>query len=549
MKIKFIEIQNFRRLRSTHIDFDDETTIFVGANNSGKTSAMVALRFFLLDTKKLTFRDITLSNWPKLDQLGTVWEKAKEDYEPALEELVSLMPMMDLWFDVADDELHHVVDLIPTLEWKGGVLGLRLRYEPKELARFYQEFVSARKAANEMAMVASKGSDEEKALKLWPKSMLHFIGRRFSELFKVRAYVLNPEKLELPNDGEAKPQVLTELQAALDSDPLVNLIRIDEISAQRELSDAGGIDPRGKSDYPESPEPRRIKRKLSEQLRSYYNRHLSPDKAPDASDLGALSAIQKAETTFDEKLEAGFKDAIDELQSLGYPGLADPRLKIKTQLQATDGLRHRSAVQYELAASSGAEQTPLMLPEDYSGLGYQNLISMVFMLMSFRDDWMRVGKAAVSLEPEDILEKTPPLHLVLVEEPEAHLHAQVQQVFIKKAYALLRKNKHLGDNKALSTQLVVSTHSSHLAHEADFKCLRYFRRRPANVPVETPVTTVANLSDAFGEDDGTQRFVSRYLKATHCDLFFADAAILVEGQAERILVPHFIRYLLNCTQI
>ena len=27
-----------------------------------------------------------------------------------------------------------------------------------------------------------------------------------------------------------------------------------------------------------------------------------------------------------------------------------------------------------------------------------------------------------------------PLHVVLIEEPEAHLHAQVQQVFIKKAY-------------------------------------------------------------------------------------------------------------------
>ncbi|MDO8311314.1 MAG: ATP-dependent endonuclease, partial [Sideroxyarcus sp.] len=33
----------------------------------------------------------------------------------------------------------------------------------------------------------------------------------------------------------------------------------------------------------------------------------------------------------------------------------------------------------------------------------------------------------------------------------------------------------------------------------------------------------------------------RYLKATHCDLFFADGAILVEGPAERILVPHFVR--------
>ncbi len=40
----------------------------------------------------------------------------------------------------------------------------------------------------------------------------------------------------------------------------------------------------------------------------------------------------------------------------------------------------------------------------------------------------------------------------------------------------------------------------------------------------------------------TKRFVKRYLKATHCDLFFADGVIFVEGQAERILVPHFIRH-------
>lgn len=34
--------------------------------------------------------------------------------------------------------------------------------------------------------------------------------------------------------------------------------------------------------------------------------------------------------------------------------------------------------------------------------------------------------------------------------------------------------------------------------------------------------------------------MTRYLRATHCDLFFADAAILVEGPAERMLIPHFI---------
>jgi predicted ATP-dependent endonuclease of OLD family len=64
--------------------------------------------------------------------------------------------------------------------------------------------------------------------------------------------------------------------------------------------------------------------------------------------------------------------------------------------------------------------------------------------------------------------KREPLHLVLVEEPEAHLHAQVQQVFINKAYSVLRDHEDLGAGQGLQTQLIVSTHSSHVAHETKF---------------------------------------------------------------------------------
>ncbi|WP_425470283.1 ATP-dependent endonuclease [Thiocapsa rosea] len=56
-----------------------------------------------------------------------------------------------------------------------------------------------------------------------------------------------------------------------------------------------------------------------------------------------------------------------------------------------------------------------------------------------------------------------------------------------------------------------------------------------------PVSTVVNLSEVFGPGSETERFVTRYLRAQHADLFFADAAILVEGPAERMLVPNFIR--------
>jgi predicted ATP-dependent endonuclease of OLD family len=52
---------------------------------------------------------------------------------------------------------------------------------------------------------------------------------------------------------------------------------------------------------------------------------------------------------------------------------------------------------------------------------------------------------------------------------------------------------------------------------------------------------VINLRDVFGKDDTTDKFVTRYLQTTHCDLFFADAVILVEGAAESMLVPHFIK--------
>jgi AAA ATPase domain len=105
--------------------------------------------------------------------------------------------------------------------------------------------------------------------------------------------------------------------------------------------------------------------------------------------------------------------------------------------------------------NDGTENANLHLPEDSNGLGYQNLISMVFRLMSYRDAWMLVGKA----EARSVSAKTfrPPLHLVLIEEPEAHLHTQVQQVFIRQAYKILRNHGDLGAKADFATQLIVST--------------------------------------------------------------------------------------------
>jgi len=533
MRIRFVEISNFRKLKATHFDFDKKTTILVGANNSGKTSAMVALRIFLLSPSRLALRDVTIANWTKFDLLGEQWEADGE----STVDFDALLPSLDVWLDVPLAEIQHVVHILPTLDWSGGLLGVRLKYHAKDLEKLRVEYLAQRNAARDASTTGPNG--EAIKIAVWPRSLTDFLERRLRAHVELSAFPLDPTAVELPGKtGLATPQTLPASALAFDQPPFKNLIKIDEIAAQRDFADAGGND--GGDDKGEATS-RRFKRRLSDQLRSYYDRHLDPSKTPSDKDYEALGAIQAAERSFDARLEAGFSAAFEELEDLGYPGMSNPKLKISTLLRATDGLKHGSSVQYQVADPSGDGTKTLKLPEDYSGLGYQNLIAMVFMLMGFRDEWMRVEKAGL-LEGADVSHEIQPLHLVLVEEPEAHLHAQVQQVFINKAYNLLRKHPDLDTGESYCTQLIVSTHSSHVAHEADFASLRYFRRRPAVNQDETPTTTVANLSHIFGDGDDTKRFVKRYLKATHCDLFFADGVIFVEGQAERILVPHFIRH-------
>lgn len=543
MRISHIEIANFRKLYSVRIDLADKTTLFVGANNSGKTSAMQALRRFLVKKGKgFRMQDFTLSHWNAINDIGKTWEAATDERPADLDVKfwAPLLPSLDIWLTVENDEVQHVSALLPSLDWDGGLLGVRLCLRPKDIEALYREYRTAMQEVQKLHEAAAKDQEAEgngktaRKLTLWPVSLTDFLSRKLTQHLEMQTFLLDPANLNDPLDGHARPQQLPSDTLPLETDPLHGLIRVNEINAQRGLGETDGadIDP---ETYNE-----RDSQKLSEQLRTYYTRHLDPFQMPDVADLAALQAIETAQEAFDKRLHDSFSDAFTEVEGMGYPGVSDPKLKITSKLKTVDGLDHDAAVSFEIQMinKSGAPVPILRLPESYNGLGYQNLISMIFRLMSFRDAWMRIGKAGKSGAEQ----KIEPLHLVLVEEPEAHLHAQVQQVFINKAYNVLRDHDHLRENKNRQTQLIVSTHSSHIAHEVKFACLRYFRRLPAGMGGATvPISTVINLSKVFGEGTETERFVTRYLRAQHCDLFFADAAILVEGPAEKMLIPNFIR--------
>ncbi len=545
MNVAFVEIQNFRKLKSCRVEIALRETILVGANNSGKTSAIDSMILFLKKRRRkdIATTDFTLSNWLHINQIGTSWVGVDDDTMPdlSLEQWLPYLPSIDIWLDADDADIHHVIHLLPTLDWTPKQkLGVRLVFCPKDTEKLYKEFRdafrSARKTEPASPESAPEGSPEggpgtsskgKRRLSLWPGSMRDFLDRTLQDQFEVKAYILDPTKCEEPTNGTAKPQPLPAGSEPMDRDPFDGLFKIDVISAQRGFSDPHTDD-----------ESQSTFASLSSQLRQYFTKHLNPSDSPDASDIDALQAIEEAKAIFDEKLKTCFKPAIGELEGMNYPGFSDPRISLTSELHAVDTLDHKAAVQFDVLPE-GTDTAALSLPEQYNGLGYQNLISMVFRLIRFRDEWMRVGKAAKKQSGDDTIIE--PLHIILIEEPEAHLHAQVQQVFIKKAYTVLRSNEALKDGN-LNTQMIVSTHSPHIAHELDFTCLRYFRREPARQKGAIPLATVVNLSKTFGDTSETSKFATRYIKSTHCDLFFADAAILVEGAAERMLVPHFIEH-------
>ena len=186
MLVKFVEIQNFRKLKSVRIDFSKETTILVGANNSGKTSATLALRYFLVEPEKFTTNDFTLSNWAPIEAIAADWEAqaaAANAATPMLAAWEPALPSLDVWLEIGAGEIHYVRRLLPTLDWEGGALGVRLRFEPKNIEDIYKDYLAERKEAKD---TKAQGGRKYK-VKLWPENMRSYLDRRLRMHFTVRA--------------------------------------------------------------------------------------------------------------------------------------------------------------------------------------------------------------------------------------------------------------------------------------------------------------------------------------------------------------------------
>lgn len=478
MFLSKITVQNFRLLKDFSIDLEKELSLIIGKNNSGKTSLL-----YLLD-KIFHWRD--KGGCIHIDDFNLDYKKSLVDMlvkdevidEKEYQEDGVRLRLYIKYND--DDDLSNVGLIMMDLDENNYYVVLGYDYVLP-----YEAYCRLREKAKANAD-KHKTSIQEEVEKLLDKSIVnYFVLRRKSIAYDAASNQINENDYI---DLKTRPQFHEDA-----------LISIGYIDAKRQVAN------------------KENDKTLSLQTAELFNQLQSDDN--EVID-NFIQTISESDKKLGEVYNDMFCSVLDKVEEMGGVKPKETKLRVTSSLKSQNLLKGNTKVVYE--------HTGVQLPEDHNGLGYMNLISMIFQIEIIRQTFMkgRNGKMA-------------DINLLIIEEPEAHTHPQMQYIFIKNIKKLL--------NAPLTTkaeyrkiQSIISTHSSHIVSEREFGDIKYMRRTGNEVIAK-------NLKDLQNEYDNDEQqwytFLKHYLTLSRSELFFADKAIFIEGDTERILLPILMKKL------
>lgn len=479
MNISKIEVKNYRLLKNFVIDLEDDLSLIIGRNNTGKTSLLTVIDSFINNSGKVfKFEDMSFDLQNQLIDL--------EGSDFTFESFADLFIELKFIINYTDeDDLGSVSKLIIDLDENSNNLILMYRY-----VLDYNGYVKL-----------LKDYEVYKEERNGVRDFKDFLSLSINRYFKILIYAIDS------SDKRNKKLI--------DYSDVEKILSFTTISAKRNVDNANG---RSKN--------------LSNLANKYYSKFSDFHMEYPLLD----NALLDVDDSITEQYYQIFDKMIKSIKDLTSDDTAN--ISIVSKLSDSNIFSDNTKVLYE--------HGEMNLPEDYNGLGYLNIFSIVMELVS-----------KIEMLFGDDSELKTPLNLIFIEEPEAHTHPQLQYIFINNILDIVSSHT----NDCQSVQTIITTHSAHILSQSNFEHVKYFIRfRDNSVLSKNLKSLMHNISSyALSWDESevinaeeneearekNYRFLKQYLTINFAELFFTEKAILFEGDTERILLPIIMKKMDN----
>lgn len=503
MKIESIYINNFRLLKDFKLDLEDSLSLILGKNNTGKTSILTCLDKFInnSDKKKITAEDFNILYKNELERL--VNHNTELDEETFNQNIYGIRLRLVISYDENDDT-SNISDLMMDLEPEHNkiVLGYEysLHYKSyKQIRLDYKQFKKIENAKVINSRIKNRKKTNNEQILYKRKGFYYFLKNYLEKYFNFRWKSIEYNY----TDCNIVENNFNDLEINKLKSNLSDIINFKYISAKRNVAN------------------KENEKTLSTQTSEIYERS-EKNNEDEQKIQNFKSIIEDTDVVLDNVYKGLFNEITEKVRQFGGIKKDESIIKVISSLQRRELLKGNTTVIYKHDDSE--------FPEHYNGLGYMNLISMIFEIEILLHEFKK-GKDE---KPSDI-------NVLFIEEPEAHTHPQMQYVFIERITELLKKGFKTKANNYQLFQYIISTHSSHIvANCKEFNAIKYLRKEKLN---DIKAKNLKDLEKEYVEkgEENNYRFLKQYLTLNRAELFFADKAIFIEGDTERILLPAMMK--------
>jgi predicted ATP-dependent endonuclease of OLD family len=466
------------------MDLEKDLSLVIGKNNTGKTSILSILNKFLNPSEKNTFYfdDFNIDFKKELKEIIIATDTISED------NYVEIGICLNLYIEYFDeDNLSNVSRVMMDLDPNNNVIVLSFQY-----LLDYSNYLKLRKDYQDFVLKENRKQQEKGDYQ--PRSLVNFLQLNQSTYFKP-----NKKSLEYDNVNK-KPNSYVFIDLDSEKIGISDIISFKYISAKRDVTN------------------KEIDKTLSGQTSRIYKRTES-NNAQNQAVEDFKDKLSETDSHLSGIYTTLFEDIVKKIKDFGGVRINESEIEVISTLQHRELLEGNTTVVYKHDSEN-------RLPEHYNGLGYMNLISMIFEIEILVNEFKR-----------DKDKKPADINLFFIEEPEAHTHPQMQYVFIKNIKKLLGSGITREDGENRKLQYIISTHSAHIVADSDFDGIKYLKRNNRGVTA----LNLKDLQDEYDTETTQYQFLKQYLTIDRAEIFFADKAILIEGDTERILIPTMMK--------